>query len=225
MSRCVILQSNYIPWKGYFDLINEADTFVFHDDLQYTKRDWRNRNILKSKESNLWLSIPVGSSEKRLIDEVRLPEDNVWRGRHRSTIEEIYGGAKYFEEVEELIFPILMDLKILTLSELNRALIIGISEFLGIDTTFTDTRVLSASGDKVGKLVEICRKVDADTYLSGPAAKNYIGDEFGESGISLQWMEYGPYPEYDQFGQNFEHAVSIIDLIAHTGLAAADHIW
>ena len=84
---------------------------------------------------------------------------------------------------------------------------------------------LSASGNKVGKLVEICRKVGADCYLSGPAAKNYIGDEFRENGISLQWMEYGPYPEYDQFGQNFEHAVSIIDLIAHTGLAAADHIW
>ena len=172
--------------------INEADTFVFHDDLQYTKRDWRNRNILKSKERKLWLSIPVGSSEKRLIDEVRLPEDNVWRGQHRSTIQEIYGGAKYFEEVEELIFPTLMDLKILTLSELNRELIRKISKFLGIDTAFTDTRVLSASGNKVGKLVEICRKVGADCYLSGPAAKNYIGDEFQENGISLQWMEYGP---------------------------------
>jgi len=173
----------------------------------------------------LWLSIPVGSSEKRLMDEVRLPENNVWRGQHRSTIQRIYQEAEYSEIVDDLIFPTLMDLKIVNLSELNRELIRNISEFLGIDTIFTDSRALSASGDKVGKLVDICQKVGADTYLSGPAAKNYIGNEFQENGIKLQWMDYGPYPEYRQFGQDFENGVSIIDLIAHTGHAAAKHIW
>ena len=88
-------------------MINRADIFVFHDDVQYTKNDWRNRNILKSRDSNVWLSIPVGRKGDRTVDEVKLPEDNSWRAKHCRTIQAIYGRAEHYSELEELIFPII----------------------------------------------------------------------------------------------------------------------
>ncbi len=224
MTVCAILQSNYLPWKGYFQMIKQADVFVFHDDVQYTRNDWRNRNILKSREGNEWISVPVGRKENRTIQEVKLPEDNKWRIKHCRKIQAIYGRAEFFSILEELIFPIIRNVEIHSLSELNRKLIVEICSFLGLKTNFTDTVELSASGDRVGKLIDICDKVGAHTYLSGPAAKNYIGGEFENSRFELRWMQYGPYRQYFQFGEEFDDHVSIVDLIAHTGFEASSYI-
>ena len=179
---------------------------------------------MKSREGTEWISVPVGRRTDRTIDEVKLPEDNKWRTKHCRQIQAIYARAEHFSTLEDLVFPIICDLEITSLSQLNRKLIVEICSFLGIETIFTDSRELSASGDRVSKLIDICEKVDAQTYLSGPAAKNYIGEEFEETEIELRWAEYGPYSEYFQYGGAFDNHVSIVDLIAHTGFEASSYI-
>jgi len=95
MKTVAILQSNYIPWKGYFDVINDVDLFIFYDDVQYTKNDWRNRNKVKTANGTGWLSIPVGADKNRLICEVIL-NDNRWQEKHWKTLCQLYGKASYF---------------------------------------------------------------------------------------------------------------------------------
>ena len=223
MTTCAILQSNYIPWKGYFELIEKSDIFVFHDDLQYTKRDWRNRNRILTPSGPVWLSIPVGSSEKRTIDQVLLPSDSSWRNEHVSKIRQYYSRTEFFQVLETLLFPIITDSQITNLSSLNRKIIMKICEYLEIGADFVDVRDLGVSGDRVEKLIQICTKLGSDKYLSGPAAKSYINDEFDSTEITIEWMEYGPYPEYNQFTAEFYNEVSIIDLIANTGPEASQY--
>lgn len=224
MTTCVIMQSNYIPWKGYFDLINEADIFVFYDIVQYTKNDWRNRNRIKPSTGSTWMTIPVSVNSDTKINEVVLPIGK-WRNNHLKTIWFSYSPAPYMEDTHELLEKRLGDSSINMLSELNQLLIKDFSEYLGIETEFIDARELAPEGNRVDRLIDICNKVGADVYLSGPAAKSYAKDEFANSEVEIKWMEYGPYPEYSQLCKPFEHDVSIIDLIAHTGPKAREFIF
>ena len=223
MTTCVILQSNYIPWKGYFQLIDKADIFVFYDIVQYTKNDWRNRNRIVTQNGPTWLTIPVSVNSDTLIDEVQLPQGK-WRKNHPKTVRHSYGKTSHMSDAVELLATRLNDSTITSLSELNQKLITDISNYLGIETKFVNSRDLEPQGERIDKLIDICNKVGADTYLSGPAARDYIGDEFEQAGITLEWMEYGPYPVYDQAGPEFSHQVSILDLIAHLGKDAINHL-
>lgn len=224
MATCVILQSNYIPWKGYFDLIHRSDVCVFYDMVQYTKNDWRNRNRIATAEGLKWLTIPVRGSLSMAIDEVLLPSEN-WRRKHLESIRHVYAKAKFGKDILEMMEQQLLHTQHQTLSQLNQSLIVQISKYLGISSRFCNSRDLQPSGDRIGRLKDICRKVGASDYLSGPAAREYIGDDFDDSQIKITWMEYGPYPEYPQFGNRFEHGVSILDLIAHRGPDAPSYIW
>ena len=137
--RVAINQSNYIPWKGYFDLIHDVDLFVFFDDVQYTNRDWRNRNKIKSPNGLFWLSIPVGSNRKRLINEVEINESK-WQGLHWKSIMQFYARAKYFFEYKNFFEEIYLGHQWKNLSELNQHLIVNISkEYLGIKTEFANS--------------------------------------------------------------------------------------
>lgn len=225
--KVVINQSNYLPWKGYFDLINDADLFVFHDDLQYTKNDWRNRNTIKTRQGLKWLTIPVGTDEHRLINEVRLPEDRSWVNRHWRLIEENYQAAPYFERYASVLRDILFDPAWTRLSELNQFLTVTVArEFLGIRTKFIDSSQFRLRSHKQERVLDLLRAVGATHYVSGPAARNYLdAEKFREAGIDLTWKDYSGYPEYSQFHPPFIHALSILDLLFQSGPAAADLIW
>lgn len=216
--KVAVIQSNYIPWKGYFDIINSVDLFIFHDDVQYTTGDWRNRNKIKTPNGLEWLTIPCGSNTNRLICEVEL-KDSSWQKKHWAKIEQNYNKAKCFKEFKEFFKEIYLATKWKNLSELNQYLIKHISkEILGIKTTFDDSRNYNLSGKKQERLLELLKKVKTSYYLSGPAAKSYINEElFKQEGIEIEWMDYGGYPEYNQLYPPFEHAVSIIDLILNEG--------
>jgi hypothetical protein len=171
----------------------------------------------------IWLTIPVSVNSDTLIDEVQLPQGK-WRRNHPETIRRSYGKTSHMSDAVELLATRLNDSTITSLSELNQKLITDISNYLGIETKFVNSRDLDPQGERIDKLIDICNKVGADTYLSGPAARDYIGDEFEQAGITLEWMEYGPYPIYDQAGPEFSHQVSILDLIAHLGKDAIGHL-
>ena len=222
----VIIQSNYIPWKGYFDLIHDADVFVFHDDLQYTKGDWRNRNKIKTPNGSAWLSIPVGTSEHRLICDVRL-EDPDWAKKHWRQIQQHYSRATFFEQYSGLFETVYLRSDWSSLSELNQHLIKAIAVgILGIPAQFRDSREFGLTSKKQERVIELVERVGGDTYISGPAAKSYIEEgAFRDRGIEVKWKSYDGYPEYDQFYPPFDHFVSVLDLIFHTGPRAAWHIW
>lgn len=226
MTTVSVIQSNYIPWKGYFDIINDSDLFIFYDDVQYTKNDWRNRNKIKSINGTNWLTIPVGSKLDKLIHEVEI-NDSTWQKKHWKTISLIYNDAPYFNKYKDFFRQIYLDMKWSNLSILNQYLIKHIShEFLGINTTFKSSLEFNSQGQKLNKLIDILIKAEADVYISGPAAKGYIDEKiFADSGIKLEYKNYDSYPEYSQFHPPFDHSVTILDLLFQVGPEASYYIW
>ncbi len=217
MKKVAILQSNYIPWKGYFDLISYVDEFIIYDDMQFTKNDWRNRNKIKTPQGLHWLSIPVGSDTNRKIREVTFTDNN-WREKHCKVLEANYKKSPFFEEVFSFIKPIIIDKNLNSLTQLNVSLIKSICSYLGILTPITYCWDYGLIEGKTERLVNLSQRAKADIYVSGPAAKDYIEEIFfKEQDVRLEWFDYNNYPAYPQLWGSFEHSVSILDLIFNCG--------
>lgn len=226
MKKVAVLQSNYIPWKGYFDIISQVDEFIFYDDVQYTNRDWRNRNKIKTPNGLLWLSVPVGEDRNRLICEVEIPDD-AWQKKHWQSILQFYAKAPFFDEYRFFFENFYMNEKHANLSDMNINLIKKIcSEILGIRTVFRNSGEFNLLGKKENRMLELLEKTGATHYLSGPAAKSYIDERnFAAKDIKLEWMDYSGYPEYRQLFGKFEHGVSILDLIFNVGKESAFYVY
>ncbi len=226
MKKVAVLQSNYIPWKGYFDIIHDVDEFIFHDDLQYTKNDWRNRNKIITQQGLFWLSIPVGSDEHRLIDEVKM-KDGQWQKNHYQILYMAYHKASYWKKYEDFFQYVYLERQWEYLFEINRFLITHIShDFLHINTKFSDSRMYPTHGVKHEKLLSLVQASGADLYVSGPAARNYIiTDDYDKAGIEIVWKDYTGYPEYQQMSKCFMHQVSVLDLLFNMGDDAPYYIW
>jgi len=226
MNRVAVIQSNYIPWKGYFDIIHDVDLFIFHDDLQYTKNDWRNRNRIKTPKGPTWLSIPVGTDEHRQICAVEL-RDPAWARKHWEQIRRHYSAAPYFADYQDFLERTYLATSWRTLSELNQHLIRTVSrDILGIPTQFADSREYALTKRKQDRVLELLLKTGTHVYVSGPSARDYIDEAyFRDNGIEVVWKSYGGYPEYPQFHPPFDHAVTILDLLFHTGPKAPWFIW
>jgi len=219
MTKILILQSNYIPWKGYFDLINMADVFVLYDDMQYTRRDWRNRNKIKTQHGLKWLSIPVDVKNKyfQKINET-LVADESWSVTHWQIIRNNYAKAPYFKYFKDLFEDFYMNNQEDRLSVINLRLIEIVNSILGIDTKITWSSDYELVEGKTERLLSICQQAGSDTYISGPAAKDYFDESLAQKmGIKIEWMDYSGYSEYSQLYPPFEHRVSILDLIFNAG--------
>lgn len=215
-----ILQSSYIPWKGYFDIINSVDEFMLYDDRQYTTNDWRNRNRIKTANGTIWLTIPIQRNWPQRIDQATV-SDPGWAERHWRTITQNYSRAPHFSRYAPEFERIYLEGLPRNLSEINRILLHEVCAALGIDTRITRSTDYQATGSKTERLVSLCQAAGATYYLSGPSAQAYIEpDRFLQAGIELDWMDYSGYPEYPQPHPPFDHAVSILDLLFATGADA-----
>jgi hypothetical protein len=223
-----ILQSNYIPWKGYFDIIASVDEFVIFDDVQFTRRDWRNRNRIVLNGALHWLTIPVntkGNFEAQ-IDSIVVADHN-WARKHWRTIAHAYSGAAHFTALAPRLEQLYESAEALdNLTKINDLFLKEVSNFLGLETRFQRSNAIPRQSDSpTGRLVEICRACGATEYVSGPSAKNYIETElFAASGISLRYANYSNYPLYTQATRSFEHGVSIIDVIMSCGEGVRGHL-
>jgi len=225
--RVAIVQSNYIPWKGYFDLIARVDEFVLYDDVQYTRRDWRNRNVIKTPQGKTWLTVPVqvkGRFHQR-IDET-LVSDPAWAERHWKTLGHVYAAAPYFTKYRDELAEIYRQCGgERLLSHVNRRLIDAVCERLGIGTAITWSSDYRSEGSVNERLLGICLKAGADVYLSGPGARSYLDEKlFEQAGVSVEWMDYSGYPEYPQLHPPFDHAVTVLDLLFNTGPEAPKYM-
>lgn len=220
-----IIQSNYLPWKGYFDIIAASDVFVFMDNVQYTNRDWRNRNKIKTSNGMQWLTVPCGSNVSRMICEVEI-SDKQWQKKHFNSIYHAYSKAPYFERYVEFLNNIYFERSWRNLSDLNQYLTKTIArEFLSIETEFTDSGRLSNDLGSSQRLLEIVKANDGQVYLSGPAAKDYLDVSlFQQAGVEVQWVDYSEYPLYPQLHGEFQHQVTILDLLFHCGSNAREFL-
>ena len=219
--KCVaIVQSNYIPWKGYFDLIARVDEFVLYDDMQYTRRDWRNRNQIKTPTGVQWLTIPVevkGKFTQRIRDTV--VSDPTWARQHWRTLQHCYARAPCFHAYRAQIEELYEHAERLShLSQINHLFLVAICRLLGIQTALSWSMDYDLEDDRTQRLVRICQQAGATEYVSGPAAKAYMDDSrFAAAGIALTYMDYNSYLEYPQPHPPFEHGVSVLDLLFSVG--------
>ena len=217
--RIAIVQSNYIPWKGYFDLIHAVDEFVLLDSVQYTRRDWRNRNRIKTPQGLQWLTIPV-ATKGRYLDAICNIEvsDPGWTERHWRSIAANYARAPHFRRLAPALEDLFLRCHETRLSGINRHFLAGLCTLLGIDTPLTWSSEYPMADGQTDRLVSICRAAGASIYLSGPSAAAYIEPEkFAAAGVALEYFSYDGYPEYDQLYPPFEHGVSIVDLLLAQG--------
>jgi WbqC-like protein family len=225
LKKVAILQSNYIPWKGYFDIIGLVDEFILYDEVQYTKNDWRNRNKIKTPVGIQWITVPV--FQKNLHQKVSETEvtTGTWGIKQWNSIKSNYGKAPFFKSQAPIFEEFYTTFQSLLLSEINAALIKLICKQLGIATLITNSADYRFTGDPTEKLVSLCKQTGSSCYLSGPAAKNYLREDlFTREGIAVEWMAYDGYSEYPQLYPPFNHGVSIIDLLFNTGPAARQYM-
>lgn len=216
-----VVQSNYIPWKGYFDLINAADEFVLYDDVQYTKNDWRNRNKIQTPQGPQWLTIPVKTSGNfgDTIKDVNVSTQK-WRKKHWKSLVQNYGKAPFFAEYKDRFETLFLDSHEARLSGINAVFIREICKMLGIETTIHWSMDFQMPEDRVERLIFLNEALGCDHYLSGPAARAYMDQrlhEFDDKGIKVSFVDYTGYPEYTQLHSPFVHAVSALDLIFTQG--------
>jgi len=186
--KVAILQSNYLPWAGVFELINSVDKFVFYDNVQFTKQDWRTRNRIKTNNENLWLSVPIQRQKlKTNIIDIKICNEVNWKRKHYKSFYQYYSKSKYFSQYKHLLEFYLLHWEYLY--ELNRYTTEKISRTLGIDTEFYYSEDFKLSGNPTEKIIQVVNQLGGDIYVSGQAGRNYIdGSLFID--IKLEYMEY-----------------------------------
>lgn len=224
---CAIMQPTYIPWLGYFNMINKSDVFVFLDNVQIEKRSWQVRNRIKGFNGEIMLTIPTGSGSRALICEADIDNTQKWQDRHLNTIYHNYCKAYAFTEV----FPIINEIYSVTynkLSEFNINLIKIICKYIGITKEFILSSELGITGIKDELLVNVCREIGADSYLSARGSSVYInrdklGGLFSENNINLFYFDYD-HPVYPQLFGEFIPYMGVYDLLLNVGLENARNI-
>lgn len=195
--RVGIIQSNYLPWRGYFEFIEKCDLFILLDDVQYTRRDWRNRNKIRTCRGDQWLTIPLkqtGNYEAKINEMV--VSDPIWDRRHFDTLRAAYSTSKNWKKYEDELEWAYIDAP-KDLSGINRRFLELGMKWLGIQTPLKlDSTLCSTNASKTGRLIDLCRASCATTYLSGPSARGYLDvNLLNENGIAVEWMQYQDWPK------------------------------
>lgn len=227
MKKIAILQPNYIPWKGVFDVINRVDVFVFYDDVQYTVKDWRSRNKIRTAQGDIWLSVPVlsGGRHNQRICDALICQSSKWQNKHYKALKTNYQKAKFFKDYEYILDEIYLANRWEKISELNIFSTKLIARVLGIEVEWYKSSDLSQTGAKDGeKAIKICKLLDCDVLLNGPVSREFMDESlFIKSNVKLEYMEY-VYPEYPQLHRPFAHQVTVLDVIFNCGPGARKFI-
>ncbi|WP_175725586.1 WbqC family protein [Burkholderia ambifaria] len=224
--RVAIVQSNYIPWKGYFDLIAATDEFILYDDAQYTRRDWRNRNQIKTPQGVQWLTVPV-RVKGRYHQSIRETEidGTDWAEQHWTRLRQNYARAPHFARYAPELEALYLHSRHDTLSALNLAMLTWVNRQLGIATRMSSSSDYTLEGDRTDKLLNLCLQAGATEYLSGPAARDYLDESrFAAAQVAVRWFDYPAYPPYAQLWGEFVHGVTVLDVLFHCGPDAHRHV-
>ena len=216
--RLVVLQPSYLPWLGYFDQMYKSDCFVLYDDVQYDKHGWRNRNRIKTAQGPLWLTVPVLTHGQGLPTnrDARIDARQPWARKHLQALRVNYTRAAAFPEVFDALAPVLEG-PWTHLCELNRAVLDARGGLLGLSRRIRWSSELDIRGQKTERLINICRALGADRYLTGDAASDYLDEtQFAAHGIGVEYHHYR-HPVYAQLHGEFVPYLSVVDLLMNHG--------
>jgi hypothetical protein len=223
-----ILQSNYLPWKGYFDLMAAADEFLLFDEVQFTKNDWRNRNRIVLNGKLHWLTLPVRTAGRfgTAIQDVEVAKAD-WARAHWETLRQAYRDAPHFRPIANTLerdYGAAGHLR--RVGQINEHFLRSVAVLLRLETTILRADVVPrTTADPTERLVEICKGRGATSYVSGPAGRDYLDiAAFREAGIAVYFADYSAYPAYQQGCEPFDHGVSIIDALMQCGLDTRSHL-
>ncbi len=213
------MQPTYLPWMGYFDLMDQADIFVFLDSVQFDKRSWQQRNRIKSPRGELMLTVPVltkGRFSQRICD-VEIDASAHFYKEHFKSIKLNYAKAKHFQEYSQKLEEV-FERRHELLADMTIEIILWLKNELGIKTEFIRSSTLDVNDAKAGLLVKICQAVGADEYLSPLKSRDYIGEGelFAKNKIKLSYHQYN-HPQYTQLFGEFVSHLAAIDVLFNAG--------
>ena len=226
--RIAICQPTYLPWLGYFDLMDQVDAFVLLDTVQFEKQSWQQRNRIKTPTGLQWLTVPV-AFRGRLEQKIREVEirDVEFRQKHLRAIELNYARAPFFERYFSALSTILRGIDVKArLSDLNRQLIQWFAGVLGIRTPMLLASSLSLQGRRTQLLAEICNQLGAGQYFSPIGSAEYLLNELDiltNANVETYFHNYD-HPRYAQQFPPFLAFASVLDLIFNEGDRSMDVI-
>lgn len=220
------MQPTYLPWSGYFGLMQSVDLFIFLDSVQFAKRSWQQRNQIKTPQGSLWLTIPVLSKGKQeqTIREVMINQDADFSSQHRKAIEMNYKKARFFDAYGKTLLDKLQE-PTKYMAEVTLGLIHEMKNALGIETKTALSSKLNAQGAKADLLAALCQEVGATEYISPPGSRVYLEESnaFKEIGIRVSYFDFH-HPEYSQLFGSFLPFMSCIDLLFNCGSESLEMI-
>lgn len=220
---CVIMQPTYLPWVGYFDLIKRSNVFVFLNDVQFSKQSWQVKNKIYSQGKELLLTVPIKKTKlATTIDQIIIDQSKPWKNKHLKSIYYSYIKSEYFKEVYPIVEQLLLQ-ENNSLAEFNMEIIKTISSKLFGQKEFIDSRSIEInSKDKLDRIVQICKKVNAKQYLSPAGSMGYLEsmnykEIFSEASLDFVTQKYIPIPYQQMSSSTFLPYLSIIDLLFNKG--------
>jgi len=219
MITAAIMQPTYLPWIGYFGLMDRVDKFVFLDSVQFAKRSWQQRNQIKTLTGASWLTVPVhtkGVREQSICD-VKIVHDGAFPAKHIRSIETAYGKTPYFDRYADSLFSI-FNQDTSSLAELSIGITMWIRNELGITTDIQRSSEMNVSSTKADLLANICAYIRAEHYVSPPGSKEYmdVSDAFTAAGIGVSYFDF-EHPVYSQVNGDFLPYMSVLDLMFNVG--------
>jgi len=210
-------QPQYLPWLGFFHKLSNSDAYVSLDTVQYMNRGFIHRNKIKTPQGWVWLTIPVMYEHGNIINEVRIKYNTDWVDKHLNSLEHNYSKAPFFKDYFNNIEKIYRG-KWELLSSFDEALLSWTIKELGIKVKYLKLSEIEAIGsDSTLRIINICKKIGADTYLSGSGGTRYMDENlFKKEGIKLSYQKF-EHPIYKQRFGDFIQGLSIIDLLFNYG--------
>ncbi len=219
-------QPQYLPWLGYFDKILKSDCFVFLDDVQYKHREFQNRNMIRTKQGSMWLTVPVVTKGRRgqLVNEVDIDTGAGWQERHLRSVKAWYGKAPHFDRYIGFFEKTYRERTWEKLKDLNVHFIKFLLDELGITTPLRFSSDLGGGESATSRIINICKELGADIYLSGAGGKEYLDEElFRKEKLGLKYQEFR-HPVYEQLfgGGDFMPYMSAVDMLFNMGPHSKD---
>ncbi len=223
--RATIYQPSYLPWTGYFGMIDLVDIFVFFDDVQFVKDSWHRRNRLKFDDSEKWISVPVIKNFGQKINQTKINNSIDWKNDHSNKIYSYYNKAEFYDKYESIIhsyyekdWEYLVDLNIWIIKDLSKILDVKMPRFV------RSSEIEGITSQKTDRILDILEKLEVDETIVGPTARKYTEKEkFIDKNIELFWYDFD-HPVYPQLGNEFTPYLSVIDLLFNTGDDAINYI-
>jgi len=217
--KCVVMQPTYLPWSGYFNLIAQADVFVFLDDVQYERSSWQNRNRILLHGQVHFLTVP---SERNSLDQkintIQIDDKKNWRQKHDRTLKQAYAKHPYSQDLEA-ISNIILNPALGQLADLNIQIILTIVDRLGLTSKFVRSSKLGITGQRTERLIKFCQHFNCDEYLSPVGAADYLAEDghFETAPVRLSFQNFTPSPYPQRKQTDFVSHLSVVDAIANLG--------